>query len=194
MNGAVLGATIGCLAALGYLGYSVVAPPLDEAPRPVRQNLSSRPAAKSTCPEAVVTQLPSGMHVSERELVPFSATQLGVNTVISDRTEEAKPASGFRTIEVVSGGYVDELTESYDNLQPVGTVSVMGEPVTLLAGSLLTSTAKLVIWREPGLGPPCDVHAVLATNLSKHQFNSVVKSVRVDHGLASTESFPPPRR
>ena len=195
MNGAVLGATIGCLAAtLGYLGYSVVAPRLDEAPRPVRQDLSSRPAAKSTCPQAVVTQPPSGMHVSERELVPFSATQLGVNTVISDRTERAKPPSGFRMIEVVSGGYVDELTESYDDLRQVGTVSVTGQPVSLLAGSLLTSTVKLVIWREPGIAPPCDVHAVLATNLSKQQFKAVVKSVRVDHGLASTESFGQTRR
>ena len=47
--------------------------------------------------------------------------------------------------------------------------------MTLLAGSLLTSTVNLVIWREPGVAPPCDVHAVLATNLSKHQFKAVVK-------------------
>jgi hypothetical protein len=189
MNGAVLGATIGCLTAiLGYLGYSVLAPPLDEAPRTVHQDLS-RPAAKSTCPQAVVTRPPSGMQMSERELVPFSSTQLGVNTVINEATGAAKPPSHSRVIEVVSGGYVDELTESYDDLRQVGTVSVTGQPVTLLAGSLLTSTVKLVIWREPGVAPPCDVHAVLATNLSKQQFKAVVKSVRVDHGLASTESF-----
>lgn len=189
MNGAVVGATIGCLAAtLGYLGYSVLAPPLDEAPRPVRQDMSSRPAAKSTCPQAVVTP-PSGMQMSERELVPFSSTQLGVNTVINEATGAAKPPSHSRVIEVVSGGYVDELTESYDNLRQVGTISVTGQPVSLLAGSLLTSTVKLVIWREPGVAPPCDVHAVLATNLSKQQFKAVVKSVRVDHGLVSTESF-----
>ena len=194
MNGALLGSTLGCLAvALGYLGYGVLAPP-DEAPLPVSQDLSRRPAAKSTCPQAIVTQLPSGMHVSERQLVPFSSTQLGVNTVISDATGAAERPSRSRTIEVVSGGYVDELTESYDNLRPAGTVSVAGRPVSLLSGSLLTSGVKLVIWREPGVAPPCDVHAILATNVSKQQFKAVVKSVRVDHGQASSRSFGQPHR
>ena len=193
MNGAVVGVTIGCLAVtLGYLGYGVLAPPRDEAPTPAGQNLSSRPAAKSTCPQAFVTRPPSGMHVSERELVPFGPTQLGVNTVISDATGTAEPPS--RMIEVVSGGYVDELTESYDNLRPAGTVSVMGQPASLLAGSLLNSTVKLVIWREPEVAPPCDVHAVLATNLSMQQFKGVVKSVRVKHSPASTKSFNQPRK
>jgi hypothetical protein len=193
MNGAVVGATIGCLAAtLGYLGYGAWAPLRAEPPPPAVENLSSRPAAKSTCPQAIVTRPPSGMHLSERELVPFSSTQLGVKTVIDDATGTAEPPS--RTIEVVSGGYVDELTESYDNLRPLGMVSVMGQPVNLLAGSLLNSTVMLVIWREPGVAPPCDVHAVLATNLSEQQFKAVVKSVRPKHSLASTKSFNQPRR
>jgi hypothetical protein len=189
MNRALVGATIGCLAViLGYMGYGVLGPLRDEAPR-TGQNLSSRPAAKSTCPEAIVTQPPSGMHVSDRELVPFSSTQLGVNAVISDATGTAEPPSASRMIEIVSGGYVDELAESYDDLRPVGTISVTGQPVSLLAGSLLTSTVKLVIWRQPGVAPPCDVHAILATNLSKEQFKAVVQSVRVDHALAATRSF-----
>ena len=193
MNGAVVGVTIGCLAVtLGYLGYGVSAPPRDEATPPAGQNLSSRPAAKSTCPQAIVTRPPSGMNVSERELVPFGPTQLGVNTVISDATGTAEPPS--RMIEVVSGGYVDELTESYDNLRPAGTVSVMGQPVSLLAGSLLNSTVKLVIWREPEVTPPCDVHAVLATNLSMQQFKGVVKSVRVKHSPALDQVVNQPRK
>jgi hypothetical protein len=125
------------------------------------------------------------MGVSERKLVPFSSTQLGVNTVISDATEAARASSRSRMIEVVSGGYVDELTESYDNLRLAGTVSVTGQPVDLLTGSFLTSTVKVAIWRQPGVAPPCDVHAVLATNLSKQQFEAVLTSVRIDHGLAS---------
>jgi hypothetical protein len=187
MNRALLVATIGCLAViLGFAGYSALARLHDEAPLPVGQNLSSRPAAKNTCARAIVTKVPSGMEVSERELVPFSSTQLGVNTVFSDTTGAAEPSSRSRRIEVVSGGYVDELTESYDDLRPIETVSVTGQPVTLLAGSLLSSTVNVVIWRQPGVAPPCDVHAVLATNLSKQQFKAVVKSVRVDRSLAST--------
>jgi hypothetical protein len=65
----------------------------------------------------------------------------------------------------------------------------MGKPVSLLAGSLLTSTVKLVIWREPGVAPPCDVHAVLATNVSMQQFKAVAKSVQLKDSLASTKSF-----
>jgi hypothetical protein len=126
------------------------------------------------------------MDVSERKLVPFSSTQLGVNTVISDASGTAEPSSPSRMIEVVSGGYVDELTESYDDLRPVGSVSVTGQPVSLLASRFLTSTVKVAIWRQPGVAPPCDVHAVLATNLSRQQFKAVVESVRMDDGLAST--------
>jgi hypothetical protein len=187
MNRALLIATTACLAVvLGYAGYSVLARMHDEASLPAGQNLSTRPAAKNTCAQAIVTQVPSGMEVSERELVPFSSTQLGVNTVFSDTTGAAEPSSRSRRIEVVSGGYVDELTESYDDLRPIETVSVTGQPVTHLAGSLLSSTVNVVIWRQPGVAPPCDVHAVLATNLSKQQFKAVVKSVRVDRSLAST--------
>jgi hypothetical protein len=185
MKAALIGATIGCLAVtLGYLGYGVLAPVADEPPLTVGQDFSRRPAAKSTCPEATVTQPPSGMEVSDRELVPFSSTQLGVKTVISDATR-AEPPFGSRMIEIVSGGYVDELADSYDDLRPVGTISVTGQPVSLLAGSHLTSTVKLVIWRQLGVAPPCDVHAVLAMNLSKQQFRAVVKRVRVDHSPAS---------
>lgn len=186
MNRALLIAAVGCLAVILGVIYGLLTRLHDEAPLAVGQNLSTRPAAKSTCPQAVVTQPPAGMEVSERELVPFSSTQLGMNTVVSDTADAAEPSARSRTIEVVSGGYVDELTESYDDLRPVGTVSVTGQPMTLLAGSLLSSTVKVVIWRQPGVVPPCDVHAVLATNLSKQQFNAVVESVRIDHNLAST--------
>ena len=187
MNRALLIATVGCLiVVLGCASYGLLARLHDEAPLGVGQNLSSRPAAKSTCPQAVVTQPPAGMEVSERELLPFSSTQLGVSTVLSDTADAAEPSSRSRTIEVVSGGFVDELTESYDNLRPVETISVTGQPVSLLAGSLLNTTVKLVIWRQPEVAPPCDVHAVLATNLSMQQFKVVVESVRVDHDLSST--------
>jgi hypothetical protein len=187
MNRALIVAAIGCLAVtLGFLGYDVLLPLRDAARLPIGQNLSQRPAAKIMCPQAIVTQPPSGMELSDRELVPFSSTQLGLNTVFSDTTEAAQPPSRSRMIEVVSGGYVDELTESYDDLRLVRTVSVAGQPVSLLAGSLLTSTVKVVIWRQPGVAPPCDVHAVLATNLSKRQFMAVLRSVRVDGSPTST--------
>lgn len=186
MNRALLVATIGCLVViLGVAGYSVLARLHDEPSPPIGQNLSGRSAAKNTCAQAIVTKVPSGMELSERELVPFSSTQLGVNSVFSDITGAAEPSARSRRIEVVSGGYVDELTESYDDLRPTETVSVTGQPVTLLAGSFLSSTVNVVIWRQRGVAPPCDVHAVLATNLSKQQFKAVVKSVRVDR-VAST--------
>jgi hypothetical protein len=189
MNRALLIAALGCLAVILGVSYGLLARLHDEAPVAVDQSISRRPAAKSTCPQAVVTQPPAGMEVSERELLPFSSTQLGVSTVLSEIADAAKPSSRSRTIEVVSGGFVEELTESYDNLRPVETISVAGQPVSLLAGSLLNSTVKLVIWRQPEVAPPCDVHAVFATNLSMQQFKAVVESVRVDHDLSSTSGL-----
>ena len=195
MKRALVGATIGCLAvALAYLGYGVLAPLQDQPPLTGGHGFSRRPSAKSTCPEAIVTRPPSGMAVSDRQLVPFSSTQLGVNTVISDPTGTGEPPSGSRMIEVDSGGYVSELAESYDDLRPIETISVTGQPESLLAGGLLTATVKLVIWRQPGVAPPCDVHAVLAMNLSKEQFKAVVKSVRVDHSPASARGSADNRR
>jgi hypothetical protein len=139
---------------------------------------SSSPAGeKRTCPQAVVTRPPLGMHVSDRELVPFSATQLGVHTEIS----EASPRSTarLRRIEVISGGYLDDLTEDYDDLQIVGKRQVGKKRATVMTGRFLRNLVKVAVWREDQATTPCDVHAVVGTNIPAKNFDAVLASVRV---------------
>ena len=132
---------------------------------------------KKTCPQAVVLRPPAGMHVSDRELVPFSATQLGVHTEIS----EASPRSTARPrqIEVISGGYLDDLTEDYDDLQIVGKRQVGKQRATVLTGRFLRNLVKVALWREDGATTPCDVHAVVGINIPANDFDAVLASVRI---------------
>lgn len=129
-----------------------------------------RSGLKTTCPEATVTP-PPGLVLADRELVPFSRTLLGVHTTYE--------AAGGGRLEVLSGGYVDDLTEDYDDLRVVATRPVDGQSTAVLQGSLLATTARLVVWRRPGTAAPCDVHAVVATDLSDADFTAAVDSVAV---------------
>jgi hypothetical protein len=117
------------------------------------------------------------MHVSDRELVPFSATQLGVQTVISEVSPRS--AARSRRIEVISGGYLDDLTEDYDDLQIVGKRQIGKQRATLMTGKLLRNFVKFAVWQEDGAATPCDVHAVVGTNIPTKDFDAVLASVRI---------------
>jgi hypothetical protein len=115
---------------------------------------STRPAMKQTCPD-VAWAPPASVPLehASRELVPFAPTLLGVQSTWR--------GNGF-TVETVSGGYVDDLTEPYDNLQPTGTLSLHGDShAEVMHGSLQGSPVLLVLWRDRTQAVPCDVHAFL---------------------------------
>lgn len=119
-----------------------------------RAAASTRPAAKRTCPD-VTWAVPAsmGLERASRELVPFGPTLLGVQSTWRGH--------GF-TVETVSGGYVDDLTEPYDNLAPTGTLSLHGDPhAEVMHGSLQGSPVLVVLWRDRSEAVPCDVHAFL---------------------------------
>ncbi|MEO7378376.1 MAG: hypothetical protein ABI074_17095 [Nakamurella sp.] len=113
------------------------------------------------------------MVLADRQLTEFSATLVGVQTLYSD-------ATGAQTIQIMSGGYADEITESYDNLVPVGSVRIAGADAAVLTGSLLTDRVRLVFWKMSGLAAPCDNHVIIATNVPEEVFNSVVGSIAVN--------------
>ena len=124
------------------------------APAGASAAASTRPAMKQTCPD-VAWVPPSSVPLehASRELVPFAPTLLGVRSTWR--------GNGF-TVETVSGGYVDDLTEPYDNLQPTGTLSLHGDPhAEVLHGSLQGSPVLFVLWRDHTQAVPCDVHAFL---------------------------------
>jgi hypothetical protein len=112
------------------------------------------------------------MEMSHQELVPFSSTQFGVKTTFTDPT-------GTRMIELISGGYVDEVTESYDNLLVEGTREVAGAAATILVGTLLSVTVRVVLWQSPNTAEPCDLHALLASDLPRDQFDDVLTGVTI---------------
>jgi len=117
---------------------------------------STRPAAKETCDD-VVWEPPPELHVTRtsRELVGFSPTLLGVYTTWA--------GDGF-TAETVAGGYVDDLTEAYDDLHVTGSLTLgPGVEAEVLHGQLLEAPVLAVIWRDPADEVPCDVHALVIT-------------------------------
>lgn len=122
------------------------------APAPTR----TRPAAKLTCPD-VVWSPPAALHIvpTERRLVPFNATVLGIDTSFTG-------AHGI-TAEAVSGGYVDDLTEPYDDLTVTGHIALHGSQdssAEVMHGSLQGIPVDVVMWRESTVSKPCDVHGL----------------------------------
>lgn len=155
---------VGCLADAGCaLGPT----PATTTAGPVRDG------RKDTCPDARLTGLPAGFALTDRELVPFSRTTLGVHATY-------RAASGPGQVETLSGGYVDDLTENYDDLHPVSTTMIAGTSTDVLEGTQLGSAVRLVVWRQPGTPPPCDVHAVIGTGTGAAQFEAALGSVVVN--------------
>lgn len=132
-----------------------------------RAGEAMRPGSKETCSEATLTALPADVWPSDRELVPLRTDLLGVEATYSDETEE-------RVVVLVSGGYLDDVLEAYDDLAPMGGVAVRGSNATVLAGEFLGQPAHASYWREGGIDAPCDVHAVLSRGLTSQEFQQVL--------------------
>lgn len=119
-----------------------------------RPAANSRPAVKETCPD-VAWQPPASVRVEQgaRELVPFGPTLLGVDSTWR--------GNGF-IVQTVAGGYVDDLTEPYDDLQPSGTIAVSGDPAAeVMRGTFQGRPVLMVLWRDLAQAVPCDVHVFL---------------------------------
>jgi hypothetical protein len=135
-----------------------------------------RASTRATCPTAQLGRLPEGMEITDRELVAFGPARFGVETEAGE-TAEGADARAARSILMVSGGYEDDVAESYDNLEVVGTRRVAGHRATLLRGSLLETPVHLAVWRDAASAPPCDVHAVVAVNLTRPAFLNTLDAV-----------------
>jgi hypothetical protein len=149
-------AVAGCLLATSGCGGSPAA-----GADPGGAGSSPRPATKETCRDVAWSPPPS-LHVvqTSRELVPFSPTLLGVQTTWT--------GNGL-TAETVAGGYVDDLTEAYDDLHVVATLPLDRDvEAEVLHGRLLGDQVLVAVWRDPTQDVPCDVHALLVTGADVH--------------------------
>jgi len=127
----------------------------------------TRPATKDTCPSPTVAA-DGGLQLVDRQLVGFGPTVLGV--------EEQYSGSGV-SMRVFSGGYFDEITEPYDTISPVGTIRIRGADASIFAGPYQDTTVRIALWREEGVQPPCDAHAVVATGIDEAQFDAVLNGL-----------------
>ena len=128
-------------------------------------------AGKVICPAVQPGFLPDGITAHDRNLVPYSRTVLGVDATWSD-------ASGARSVEVLDGGYVDDITEPYDNLAPARDITLSGTHVTVLTDLFLNRRVYLGYWRVPGVDRPCDVHALVTIGLPATQAYAVLHSLK----------------
>ena len=131
---------------------------------------STRPAVKVTCPDVGWAPPPElALEQTDRELVGFGPTLLGVETTWA--------GTGL-TVRTVAGGYVDDLTEPYDDLAVAGAVSVSGGiEAEVLRGSLQGTPVLAVLWRDPVQQVPCDVHALLAVGVERGQEAEVLRGL-----------------
>jgi hypothetical protein len=127
---------------------------------------STRPAHKDTCAEVTLqTDLP----LLDRVLVPYSQTLLGVEAVWGEEG---------RRVRVVSGGYLDDVLEAYDDLEEIGEREIDGERATLLASSLLGQQVRAAVWRD-AQQPPCDAHVVITTGFDDLEFLDLLSSLEL---------------
>ena len=152
---------------VGLVAVSALRPAAHATDPAIRAGAPTRPAAKSSCPEAWMRSLPAALHPSDRALVPLSRTLLSVQASWSDRT-------GAQRLTIVSGGYLDDLTEPYDNLRPDESTRVAGITATVLTTDFLHRRVWVAVWRQPGIRQPCDVRAVIAHGLRRSQFYAVL--------------------
>jgi hypothetical protein len=170
-HGAIAGA--GLLVLLAGLGLARLnsehrtARHVSQAVAPTTQ----RTAGKAVCPSLTLSALPPGITYRDRTLVPFSPSVLGVDAIWAN-------SASTRSIEMLDGGYVDDITEPYDGLHPAAAVMVQGKSVTVLTTVFLKRQVFLGYWRQQEVAAPCNVHAIVTLGLSGGEFNAVVRSLR----------------
>jgi len=154
-----------CLATSGCVPYGAPdAGAADSGP-------ATRPATKATCKD-VDWVPPDGIPLQQtsRELVDFSPTLLGVQTTWS--------GDGF-TAQTIAGGYVDDLTEPYDDLHLVRTIPRPGgADVDVLEGGLLQSPVLFAVWQDTQQDVPCDVRALVVTGADAPTQDALLRGLR----------------
>lgn len=123
---------------------------------------------KDTCEEVVVERVPTGMSMADRTLVPYSSTLMGVET-------EYESSTSF--LAVISGGYLDDHLEPYDDLEPIGERNVLGRRASVVAGSFIDAAVLAAVWEEPGLTVPCGTRAVIAIGMETAQFHEILDAL-----------------
>lgn len=120
-------------------------------------------AAKTTCTELVLASASSDLKLVDRVLVPYSRTLLGVEAEYED--------DQGRSLLLISGGYLDDITEPYDNLQPAGTTQLGSGTADVFEGSFFGT--PIAVAYLVGTDPPCSTLAAVAIGFSTEAFTEL---------------------
>lgn len=137
---------------------------------PAGSEPTPREASKVTCDMPRLTRLPSGLEARDRKLVPLSPTLLGV--------EESFDDGARRSVIIISGGYLDDVLEAYDDLAVVDRLDTDVGRMTMLEGTLLEDTVRVAYWRAADATAPCDVRAVFGVNVAEAAFTRMLVGLR----------------
>jgi hypothetical protein len=137
---------------------------------PPTSDPAPRGAAKVTCEEVVPGWIPPGIELADRRLVPFSEALLGV---------EAEYLGDGVFLHFVSGGYLDDVLEPYDDLAPLDRRRAAGDPAQVMGGSFVGFPLFVVTWQVLGEVAPCSTRAVVAVGLTRRDFDAVVDDLTV---------------
>ena len=135
-----------------------------EQPQPEATTLA---AAKDTCDELVFAGNSSSLTLVDRVLVPYSRTIFGVEATYED--------DQGRTLILVSGGYLDDIIEAYDELEPAGAIELGGNAADLLEG--LYIGVPIGVAYRLGSNLPCSTLAAVAIGFSSEEFAELVREM-----------------
>lgn len=154
----MLAAALGLVAGCGIQRDDTAAPPM------------TRPAGRTTCDEAHLGTLPDGFGALDRRLVPYSGTVSGV--------EATYGAEDGRSVLVISGGYLDDALEAYDDLVPAGDLAHAGVEMSLLSGEFRGRSVRVALWRVSSDVVPCSARAIVALGLTAAEFDALAMTTR----------------
>jgi hypothetical protein len=135
-----------------------------EAPAPAAE----RAPARTTCPPLGFETTLDGFRETDRELVPYSPTVMGVEATFKDEA---------RMIQLISGGYLDDVLEAYDDLHPLPTVDMNGAQATAMTGESLSGTVHVAVWKQPAAFEPCGLRVVLTHGFDDPAFFDLLAAV-----------------
>ena len=124
-------------------------------------------ASKTTCDELVLARDSTSLTLVDRVLVPYTRTILGVEATYED--------DQGRTLILVSGGYLDDITEAFDNLEPSGSMKLGDVAADTLSGSFLG--APIEVAYRLGTDPPCSTLAVVAIGFSSEELVELARGM-----------------
>ena len=131
---------------------------------------ATRSADKATCEEIVPGWVPPEVGISDRRLVPLSQEVLGV---------EAEYRGDVGYLRLVSGGYLDDILEPYDNLKVVGSGTVLGDRADISEGSFVGIPVHAATWHALNLEAPCATRVLVAVGIPASDFNSIIEHLDV---------------